>query len=98
MLTSSALLVVALSAVGEAAQYGHNHVAVSQDSDLVGANFPEVDLKLLSPAFEEQESVPVGFAQGIEGPTDDATLGTRSQPCHAFSLGILNSIVRSLRS
>ncbi|KAK6070758.1 Carboxypeptidase 2-like protein 3 [Seiridium cupressi] len=72
--TVTTLVWLAISALGGAVRYGHNHVAVSRDSDLVAANFPDVDIKLSSPAFESPETVPSGFAEGLAGPTDDVTL------------------------
>ncbi|KAI0124759.1 carboxypeptidase [Xylariales sp. AK1849] len=57
-----------------AVQYGSNHVAVSKDSERVAANFPDVDTELLSPAFKFPGTVPDGFSEGTEGPTDGATL------------------------
>ncbi|KAI1881873.1 hypothetical protein JX265_000699 [Neoarthrinium moseri] len=71
MLTTTLL---ALAGLSEAVQYGNNHVAVSRDKDLVAANFPDVAVDLPSPAFRAPDSVPEGFAEGTEGPTDDATL------------------------
>ncbi|KAI1176608.1 carboxypeptidase [Nemania sp. FL0916] len=55
-------------------QYGHNHVPVQKDEDLVAAHFPDTDDVLLSPAFLKPESVLDGFKDGTDGPTDDATL------------------------
>ncbi|KAJ3542197.1 hypothetical protein NM208_g4221 [Fusarium decemcellulare] len=58
----------------DAKTYGENHVKVQQDSKLVAANFPDIDIELLSPAFANPDSVPAGFANGTEGPTPHATL------------------------
>ncbi|KAI1477482.1 carboxypeptidase [Daldinia eschscholtzii] len=54
--------------------YGENHVPVEKDEDLVAANFPNTNETLYSPAFVNPESVLPGFANGTDGPTDDATL------------------------
>ncbi|KAH8197252.1 hypothetical protein TruAng_008574 [Truncatella angustata] len=67
-------LVWLLLSVGNAARYGNNHVSVSRDSDLVAAKFPATNIELLSPAFENPETRPSDFAEGVAGPTDDTTL------------------------
>lgn len=59
----------------KASQYGENHDPVEKDEDLVAAHFPDTDQVLLSPAFLAPESVLAGFADGTDGPTDDAVLG-----------------------
>jgi len=59
----------------KATQYGGNHDPLEKDEDLVAAHFPDTDDELLSPAFLDPASVPAGFSNGTEGPTDDATLG-----------------------
>ncbi|KAJ4262874.1 hypothetical protein NW762_006487 [Fusarium torreyae] len=61
-------LTLLLNAVN-AKTYGENHVQVRKDSELVAANFPDVDIDLLSPAFANPDTVPSGFANGTEGPT-----------------------------
>lgn len=76
-LTISTAILLTLSTISEAVRYGDNHVAVSRDNDLVAAQFPNVENKLLSPAFASPETVPSGFLEGIAGPTDDLTLGLR---------------------
>lgn len=58
-----------------AVQYGENHAPVEKDEELVAANFPDTNETLLSPAFVSPETVLPGFANGTDGPTDDATLG-----------------------
>ncbi|KAH7185147.1 uncharacterized protein B0J16DRAFT_398868 [Fusarium flagelliforme] len=55
-------------------QYGENWAPTIKDSDLVAANFPDVNITLRSPAFLNPETVPARFANGTEGPTDDIEL------------------------
>lgn len=62
-------------ASAQGVQYGHNHVVVRKDTDIVAPNFPTVDVPLLSPAFLSPQGIPDGFAAGTAGPTDDSTLG-----------------------
>ncbi|KAI0540548.1 carboxypeptidase [Xylaria digitata] len=57
-----------------ASQYGENHAPVEKDEDLVAAHFSDTDDVLLSPAFLTPQGVLAGFANGTDGPTDDATL------------------------
>ncbi|KAI0179539.1 Zn-dependent exopeptidase [Hypoxylon sp. FL1284] len=57
-----------------AVKYGENHVTVERDEDIVAANFPDTNEILFSPAFMNPESRLPGFANGTDGPTDDATL------------------------
>lgn len=56
-------------------QYGENWVTTTKDSDLVAANFPDVNITLLAPAFLDPSTVPARFANGSEGPTDLFDLG-----------------------
>ncbi|KAI0505971.1 carboxypeptidase [Xylaria bambusicola] len=58
----------------KASQYGENHDPVEKDEALVAAHFPDTNQVLLSPAFLTPESVLAGFANGTDGPTDDAAL------------------------
>ncbi|CAI4213553.1 unnamed protein product [Parascedosporium putredinis] len=69
----SLLSAMANSVAGQG--YADNQVSVSRDSALVAANFPDVNIKLWSPAFQDPKSVPSGFAQGTAPPTDQDTLG-----------------------
>ncbi|KAH6962815.1 hypothetical protein DER45DRAFT_480086 [Fusarium avenaceum] len=55
-------------------RYGENWAPTIKDSSLVAANFPDVNITLRSPAFLNPERVPVRFANGSEGPTDDIEL------------------------
>ncbi|KAJ4128189.1 hypothetical protein NW768_008475 [Fusarium equiseti] len=55
-------------------QYGKNWTPTIKDSDLVAANFPDVNITLRSPAFLNPETVPARFANGTDGPTDDIEL------------------------
>ncbi|KLP18379.1 Carboxypeptidase 2 [Fusarium fujikuroi] len=55
-------------------QYGENWTPTTKDSDLVSANFPDVNITLRSPAFLNPDKVPGRFSNGTEGPTDDIEL------------------------
>ncbi|EMT68791.1 Carboxypeptidase 2 [Fusarium odoratissimum] len=55
-------------------QYGENWAPTTKDSDLVSANFPDVNITLRSPAFLNPEKVPARFSNGTDGPTDDIEL------------------------
>ncbi|KAM0288411.1 hypothetical protein ACHAO9_007056 [Fusarium lateritium] len=65
------ICLIGLSAVSavNAVQYGYNHVTVRKDSELVAANFKDVDIDLYAPAFLEPESRQAGFKSGTQGPT-----------------------------
>ncbi|KAI1370502.1 Zn-dependent exopeptidase [Hypoxylon crocopeplum] len=67
-------LLLLCSSLTRAVQYGKNHAPVERDEELVAANFLDTDETLLSPAFSNPKSVLPGFANGTDGPTDDATL------------------------
>lgn len=56
-------------------QYGENWAPTIKDSDIVAANFPDVNITLRSPAFLNPEKVPARFTNGTEGPTDFIELG-----------------------
>jgi hypothetical protein len=56
-------------------QYGENWAPTIKDSELVSANFPDVNITLRSPAFLNPERVPARFSEGTEGPTDLNELG-----------------------
>lgn len=78
-MTFSTLLTVSLlsltSAV-ECVRYGNNHVPVRRDNEAVAANFQDVEgFELIAPAFTMPDGIPAEFANGTEGPTDDATMG-----------------------
>jgi hypothetical protein len=49
--------------------YGNNDLAIDFDDEAISRNFEDVDIQLLSPAFINPESVPVGFSNGTSGPT-----------------------------
>ncbi|KAM0235181.1 hypothetical protein ACHAPO_005977 [Fusarium lateritium] len=51
-------------------QYGENWAPTIKDSEIVSANFPDINITLRSPAFLNPEKVPARFAEGTEGPTD----------------------------
>ncbi|KAF5551358.1 carboxypeptidase 2 [Fusarium mexicanum] len=55
-------------------QYGENWAPTTKDSDLVSANFLDVNITLRSPDFLNPEKVPARFSNGTEGPTDDIEL------------------------
>lgn len=56
-------------------RYADNQQPLEKDPPQVAANFPDVDVELLSPAFLDTESVPEAFANGTAGPTSQRTLG-----------------------
>lgn len=70
-----------LSAVN-AVQYGYNHVAVRPDSDVVAANFQDVDIELLSPYFLGGGQP--GFSNGTHGPTSHEDMG--KQPARFLNM------------
>ncbi len=70
-------------------QYGENWAPTTKDSDLVSANFPDVNITLRSPAFLNPDKVPARFSNGTEGPTDDIELG---QTTDVNASGILTNI------
>lgn len=72
-------------------QYGENWAPTTKDSDLVSANFPDVNITLRSPAFLNPEKVPARFSNGTEGPTDDIELG---QTTDVNTSGILTNILK----
>ncbi|KAK1982794.1 carboxypeptidase [Colletotrichum cereale] len=77
MVTTSRLGLLGLSllASAQAAKYGYNHVEVRKDSDIVAANFKNVEgVDLLSPAFLTPATISEGFADGTKGPTNDDAL------------------------
>lgn len=48
---------------------------LAKDPDQVAANFPDVDVELLSPAFLYPDGVPKAFSNGTSGPTSQPALG-----------------------
>ncbi|KAF5024351.1 hypothetical protein F66182_3581 [Fusarium sp. NRRL 66182] len=74
----------------DAKTYGENHVRVRQDSRLVGANFPDLEVELLSPAFASPDNVPSGFANGTKGPTPHQTLD--------LTVVVIDSFIRTIAS
>ncbi|KAK1711913.1 carboxypeptidase [Colletotrichum acutatum] len=69
------LLGLSLLSSVQAAKYGYNHVTVRKDTDIVAANFKDIEgVDLLSPAFLTPETIPAGFSDGTQGPTDDDLL------------------------
>ena len=73
---SIALAAIAVLAFATAQrQYGENQVPVERDNDLVVENFRSIDdIDLLSPAFQSQETIRPGFANGTDGPTTPSEL------------------------
>lgn len=56
--------------------YGDDYLTTSKDSDIVAAAFPDVEgIELIAPAFTKPESLPAGWSNGTEGPTDLFELG-----------------------
>ncbi|KAL8397083.1 hypothetical protein RB594_003974 [Gaeumannomyces avenae] len=56
-------------------KFGENWLTTVRDSELVAKNFPAVEgVELLSPYFQDPESVNPGFVNGTDGPTDDFQL------------------------
>jgi hypothetical protein len=58
--------------------YGNNALSVDFDNEAISRNYQDVDIKLLSPAFLNPESVPAGFNNGTSGPTPLHELGMQS--------------------
>ncbi|KAI5362797.1 putative peptidase M14, carboxypeptidase A [Septoria linicola] len=68
-----ALRVLLYSAALSSAQqtYGDNYLETIKDSDVVASAFPEVEgIELLAPAFTKLETLPEGWSNGTEGPTE----------------------------
>lgn len=63
------------SSTVNAYQYGYNHVTTRKNPELIAANFKDVDIELLSPAFLNSEGIQPGFANGTQGPTSQDDLG-----------------------
>lgn len=81
MVAASRLSLLGLTLLSSvrAAKYGYNHVTVRKDTDIVAANFKDIEgVDLLSPAFLNPETIPAGFSDGTQGPTDDDLLGKLS--------------------
>jgi hypothetical protein len=69
----------AASAVN-AIQYGYNHGTVRKDSELVAANFKDVDIDLYAPAFLDPATRQSGFKNGTQGPTSHEDMGMYHVP------------------
>lgn len=65
--------------------YGNNDLAIDFDNEAVSRNYADVDVQLLSPAFANPESVPVGFSNGTSGPTPDHEMGKKFERKQAFT-------------
>ncbi|KAF5662538.1 carboxypeptidase 2 [Fusarium heterosporum] len=72
------ICLIGLSAVSavNAVQYGYNHVTVRKDTELVAANFKDVDIDLYAPAFLDPKTRQLGFKNGTQGPTSHEDLET----------------------
>ncbi|TQN70529.1 Carboxypeptidase 2 [Colletotrichum shisoi] len=69
--TRLGLLGLSLLASARATKYGYKSVVVLKDTDIVAANFKDVEgVDLLSPAFLTADTIPEGFSEGTKGPTD----------------------------
>lgn len=70
------LLTFALSGAQAQLMYGENQRGTIKDSDIVASAFPEIEgFELLSPAFLRNETLPPGWSNGTDGPTDDTEMG-----------------------
>jgi hypothetical protein len=81
MLTKGSLAVLSAFVAGAHCQlqYGENQRGTIKDSDVVAQAFPDVEgIELLSPAFQRPETLPPGWSNGTDGPTDDAEMGEES--------------------
>lgn len=72
---ASASLLLSLTSMVGAVQYGYNHVTVRKDSDIIESVFQDVDVELLSPAFLTPEIRQDGFSDGTQGPTSHDDMG-----------------------
>ena len=72
---TSSVLLVGLASLASAVQYGYNHVKVSPDSEVVQGAFEDVDIDLLSPAFQDPDVIQPGFANGTQGPSSQDDMG-----------------------
>ncbi|KAH7006954.1 hypothetical protein EDB80DRAFT_684214 [Ilyonectria destructans] len=73
--------ILGLFASVEAYKYGYNHPPFLKDDKIAATYFPDIDAKLLSPAFLHPETRPTGFSNGTQGPT---------------SLDILDSYIKAI--
>lgn len=71
----SGLVGLSLLSAVSAVKYGHNHVVVRQDPEIVAANFEDVDIDLYSPAFLSPDGRLPGFPGGTQGPTSHEDMG-----------------------
>ncbi|UPK96953.1 hypothetical protein LCI18_007888 [Fusarium solani-melongenae] len=63
------LIGLSVVSVASATQYGYNHVPTQKNTDLVAANFKDVDIDLYSPAFLNPDKIQTGFSEGTQGAT-----------------------------
>lgn len=76
MLGKAASLVgLSVVSVARATQYGYNYVPVQKNTDLIAANFKDVDIDLYSPAFLNPDGIQAGFSNGTQGATSHEDLG-----------------------
>lgn len=76
ILSLIATVTLSISAVSGQRTYGYNHRDVIRDNDAIAKHFPDVDIKLFSPAFAAPETVPESFHLGKTGPTNETVLCT----------------------
>ncbi|CAK1365698.1 unnamed protein product [Cercospora beticola] len=60
--------------LASATQYGNNWVPVKYDPPQVEKNFQDPGIKLISPAFIKNDTIPPGFSNGTAGPTSQVIL------------------------
>ncbi|KAM5343297.1 hypothetical protein ACJ41O_014263 [Fusarium nematophilum] len=68
--------ILGLVASAQAYKYGYNHPPFLKDDKTAAAYFPDLDVKLYSPAFLDPKGIPAGFAKGTQGPTSLDILDT----------------------
>jgi hypothetical protein len=73
--TTICLIALSAASAVNALQYGYNHGTVRKDSELVAANFKDVDIDLYAPAFLEPATRQSGFKNGTQGPTSHEDMG-----------------------
>jgi hypothetical protein len=69
------LIGLSVVSVASATQYGYNHVPTQKNTDLVAANFKDVDIDLYSPAFLNPDKIQAGFSEGTQGATSQDDFG-----------------------
>ncbi|KAM5356790.1 hypothetical protein ACJ41O_003436 [Fusarium nematophilum] len=74
MLRAASLVGLSVVSAVNALQYGYNHVPTQKNTELVAANFKDVDVDLYSPAFLNPDGIQSGFEDGTKGPTSHEDL------------------------